>query len=204
MRCFRCFSSVSPGPRWRRRRGTDPPDTNALGNAIADAILASTDADFALHNFLGQRGDILRGEINDTILGRVLPFRTNRILVVRMSGARLAQVIGFAEAAGRAWCIAGGRATLQPPAPGDAWAPAEVVDARGNPLEPEQAYRVAFSPYLYDLAAYYGPLDGEIVAIGDTVHNVVRRYLEEAGELHPDRAPRIIRPPGTTRDTPFR
>ena len=65
-----------------------PHDDSPLGSAIANAILASSEAEVAIQNRGGVRSDLPRGTINHRQLYTVLPF-ANRITILEMSASDL-------------------------------------------------------------------------------------------------------------------
>jgi 2',3'-cyclic-nucleotide 2'-phosphodiesterase (5'-nucleotidase family) len=117
-----------------------------MGNAVCDAMLEETGADFAFSNLGGIRDDFGPGPITPRDVFRVLPF-DNKLVVVRMSGELLREVLETRVAGTHGGLyVAGGRIVYNPTRPDfDRLVSFSVGNA---PWDPGRTYRVVTSDFL--------------------------------------------------------
>ena len=135
-----------------RRSSVRTRETN-LGNLIAEAMRSRVDADVAIANGGGIRGDRTYDAGSTLTRGDVLaelPFR-NRLVLLELSGADLLEAIEngvsrVEDRAGRFPQVAGMRFAFDPAAPSGQRVSQITVD--GAPLDPSRVYRVATNDYL--------------------------------------------------------
>jgi 2',3'-cyclic-nucleotide 2'-phosphodiesterase (5'-nucleotidase family) len=135
------------------RRGAMRSAENALGNLIADAIRTAVDADVALTNSGGIRGDRTY-EPGHSLTRRdiltELPFG-NRTVKLEISGAQVRQMLEHGFSVGDT----GGGRFPQVSGISVVWNPKAAVGARvveikvgGQPLDPAQRYTIATNDFL--------------------------------------------------------
>ena len=162
----------------------------ALGDLVADALRASTQADAAIVNGGGLRGDRLYPA--GTVLTRrdiltELPFGNTTVLVA-ITGADIRSALEngvshFGHDAGRFPQVSGLTFVFDPKAP----VGQRVVEARvgGEPLDAHKVYRVASNDFLLKGGDGYTSLSQGTVLIGGTdgklVANEVMAYIRRSG-----------------------
>jgi 2',3'-cyclic-nucleotide 2'-phosphodiesterase (5'-nucleotidase family) len=117
-----------------------------MGNAVCDAMLEETGAEFAFSNLGGIRDDFGPGGITPRHVFRVLPF-DNKMVVFRMPGTLLREVLETRVSGTHGGLyVAGGRVVYNPTRPDFD----RVVSLRigGEPWDPARTYRVVTSDFL--------------------------------------------------------
>jgi 2',3'-cyclic-nucleotide 2'-phosphodiesterase (5'-nucleotidase family) len=124
-----------------RSQGESP-----MNNLICDAMIDATGADFSFTNFGGVRSDLQIGPITPRDLFKVLPFG-NSIVVLKMSGKMLHELFESKLTGNRSGlAIGGGKVIYDRSRPdGDKIINFEI---NGEPLNPDQDYKVAMTDYL--------------------------------------------------------
>jgi 5'-nucleotidase / UDP-sugar diphosphatase len=184
------------------RRGTVRTAESNFGNLITDAMRASVDADVALMNAGGIRGD--RTYDPGTVLARKdilteLPFG-NVTVLIELSGADLLAALenGVSEVegdAGRFAQVSGMSYAYDPKRPPGS----RIVEVEigGDPLDVGRTYRVATNDYIYRGGDGYEALGrGEPVidpSGGALLANTVIDYIARQGEIAPTAEGRITR-----------
>ena len=119
---------------------------NAMGNAVCDAMLEETGADFAFTNLGGIRDEIVAGPVTPRDIFRVLPFG-NKMVVFEMSGELLRDVVETRVSANHHGLhIAGGRVVYNQTRPD--FDRVTSFEVGGKPWSPTATYRVATSDFL--------------------------------------------------------
>jgi 2',3'-cyclic-nucleotide 2'-phosphodiesterase (5'-nucleotidase family) len=119
---------------------------NAMGNAVCDAMLEETGADFSFTNLGGIRDEIQSGPITPRDVFRVLPFG-NKMVVFEMSGELLRNVIETRVSGNHHGLhIAGGRVVYNQTRPD--FDRITSFEVGGRPWSPGATYRVATSDFL--------------------------------------------------------
>jgi 2',3'-cyclic-nucleotide 2'-phosphodiesterase (5'-nucleotidase family) len=184
------------------RRGTVRTAESNFGNLITDAMRASVDADVALMNAGGIRGD--RTYDPGTVLARKdilteLPFG-NVTVLIELSGADLLAALenGVSQVeadAGRFAQVSGMSYAYDPTRPPGSRI--VEVEVGGDPLDTGRTYRVATNDYVYRGGDGYEALTrGEPVidaSGGALLANMVMEYIEQRGEIAPAVEGRITR-----------
>jgi 2',3'-cyclic-nucleotide 2'-phosphodiesterase (5'-nucleotidase family) len=159
-----------------------------LANLAADLLRrAAADADLAVVNLGGVRGDLARGPISACDLYRVFPY-DDRPQMVTVTGADLARLFEWLEAARLAGKGVSGLAlsgfSLEILANGTA----VLRDESGRALDPGRGYRVATSAYVLD-SGRYGPVLVEAAGESRTplsfpsVRDALASVIREMGEV---------------------
>ncbi len=168
------------------RRNVIRGEESAMGNLIADAIRAATDADVAIANGGGIRAD--RTYDAGTMLTRrdilsELPFG-NVTVLTEIPGSQLLAAIEngvsqVEEGAGRFPQVSGMTVVYDPTAP--AGSRVAEITVGGAPLDPDKLYRVAANDYILGGGDGYGALGGGNVLInkgnGNLMANDVMDYV---------------------------
>jgi 5'-nucleotidase / UDP-sugar diphosphatase len=184
------------------RRGTVRTAESNFGNLITDAMRASVDADVALMNAGGIRGD--RTYDPGTVLTRKdvlteLPFG-NVTVLIRLSGADLLAALenGVSQIeadAGRFAQVSGMSYAYDPKRPPGS----RIVEVEigGDPLESGRIYQVATNDYIYRGGDGYEALGrGETLidpSAATLLANMVMDYIGQRGEIAPRVESRITR-----------
>lgn len=117
-----------------------------LGNAVCDAMLQETGADFAFTNLGGVREDLGPGDITPRDVFQVLPFG-NKMIVVEMSGRLLRQVVEKRIENERSGLyLSGGRVVYNKTR--ENFDRVVSFDIGGEMWDPDATYQVATSDYL--------------------------------------------------------
>ena len=184
------------------RRGTVRTSESNFGNLITDAMRASVDADLALMNAGGIRGD--RTYDPGTVLARKdilteLPFG-NVTVLIELSGADLLAALenGVSQVeddAGRFAQVSGMSYAYDPTRP--AGSRVVEVEIGGDPLDTGRAYQVATNDYIYGGGDGYEALArGEPLidpSGGTLLASIVMDYIAKQGEIAPAVEGRITR-----------
>jgi 5'-nucleotidase / UDP-sugar diphosphatase len=184
------------------RRSTVRTAESNFGNLITDAMRTSVDADVALMNAGGIRGDRTYGP--GTVLMRKdilteLPFG-NVTVLIELSGADLLAALenGVAEIeadAGRFAQVSGMSYAFDPKRPPGSRI--VEVEVGGDPLDAGRTYRVAANDYMFRGGDGYEALGrGEPVidaSGGALLANMVMDYITKQGEIAPRIEGRITR-----------
>lgn len=121
-------------------------DSSALGNLVADALLADGHADLAFHNRGGTRASLPGGPVTFGALYKAFPF-DNRLVTMNLSGAQILEVVAKSLSGPRLE-ISGATVEYNPKNP-----PASRllgVRLGSQPLDPARVYRVALHDFLAD------------------------------------------------------
>ncbi|MFN8176969.1 MAG: bifunctional UDP-sugar hydrolase/5'-nucleotidase [bacterium] len=117
-----------------------------MGNAVCDAMLEETGADFAFSNLGGIRDDFGPGSISPRDVFKVLPF-DNKLVVVQMSGTLLRDVIETRVSGTHGGLyIAGGRVKYNATRPD--FDRVVSFSVGGGTWDPGRTYRVVTSDFL--------------------------------------------------------
>lgn len=117
-----------------------------MGNAVCDALLEETGADFAFSNLGGIRDDFGPGPVTPRDVFRVLPF-DNKLVVTQMSGTLLREVIETRVAGSHGGLyIAGGKVVYNPTRPD--FDRVVSFSIGGSTWDPARTYRVVTSDFL--------------------------------------------------------
>jgi 5'-nucleotidase / UDP-sugar diphosphatase len=165
----------------------------AIGDLIADAIRASTDAQAAIIN-----GGTIRGDTQYPVGTKLtrrdilseLPFGNTTVLVA-LSGAEIKAALenGFSQLenrAGRFPQVSGLTIEVDERAPRGSRV--VKVDVDGEPLDPDKTYRVASNDFMLAGGDGYTALETGKILIGPTdgrrVSNVVMAYIRQLGTVN--------------------
>lgn len=163
-----------------------------IGNLMADAIRAATQADIAITNGGSMRGNRLY-PAGHTITRRdiltELPFG-NRTVMVEITGAAIREAIengvsDLDDRGGRFPHVSGLRVRVKGNAP--AGSRVIAIEHDGKPLDPERRYKVASNDFLLAGGDGYTALGSGRVLIGKTdgklLANVVMSYVRARGGI---------------------
>lgn len=184
------------------RRPTVRGEEAAIGNLIADAIRASVDADLAITNGGGIRGNkeypagtrLTRRDIQTE-----LPFG-NRTVKLELTGAVVRQALehGFSmveEGAGRFPQVSGMAVVWDMARPAGSRVVSVEID--GRPLDPARTYTLATNDFMARGGDGYGMLaEGRSLIDANAAQfmaSQVMDYVDAAGEVAPEPAGRIVR-----------
>jgi 2',3'-cyclic-nucleotide 2'-phosphodiesterase/3'-nucleotidase len=132
-------------------RGSD--GESPLGDFVTDAMRKAVPADIALQNSGGLRADLPAGAVTRGRLYEVMPF-DNTIVEMVLSGRQVKQVLEEGLAQDLVTQVSGLRYRMDMTrAPGGRVA--ELLDERGQPLEPERDYRVICNNFMAGGGDYY-------------------------------------------------
>jgi 2',3'-cyclic-nucleotide 2'-phosphodiesterase (5'-nucleotidase family) len=166
-----------------------------MGNAVCDAMLEETDADFAFTNLGGIRDELGPGEITPRDVFQVLPFG-NTMIVAEMSGALLRQVIEKRISADHhGLYVAGGRVVYNKTRPDFD----RVVDLEvgGEPWHPDSTYRVVTSDFLMQgnvgLDMLPGIPDSRTTYTGKTMREALENWVKRHSPVTPRTDGRWVR-----------
>ncbi|HMB68002.1 MAG TPA: bifunctional UDP-sugar hydrolase/5'-nucleotidase [bacterium] len=121
------------------------PDT-PLGNAVCEAMLEETGADFAFTNLGGLRADLLAGPVTRRDVFQVLPFG-NKMVVMDVSGQLVREIVETRIAQGRHGLhVAGGRVVWNGTRPDFDRITSFTIG--GEPWDPAADYRIVTSDFL--------------------------------------------------------
>jgi 5'-nucleotidase len=173
---------------------------STLGDLVADAQRAATDADIALMNPGGLRSDLRAGAITWGDILTLHPF-ANRLMTLDMTGAQLLAVLEQqwpveSNALPRILKTSGLYYSWDPAAPAGARIVA-ACDAAHQPVDAARHYRVTVNDFLanggddFTLLRQFGP--GES---GPLDRDALEQYLRTAAVAAPAPAPRIVRTDG--------
>ena len=117
-----------------------------MGNAVCDAMLEETGAEFAFQNLGGIRDELPAGTITPRDVFQVLPFG-NKLMVFQMSGVLLKEVVETRISENHSGLhIAGGRVVFNKTRENyDRLVSFEVA---GEPWDPDRTYRVVTTDFL--------------------------------------------------------
>jgi 5'-nucleotidase/UDP-sugar diphosphatase len=124
-----------------------------LGNLLMDAIRSTYKVDIALQNALGVRAPIAAGKVTYGDVYKALPF-DNTVVLVRMTGAQIAQLLKDSDAESRLLYVSGLRFVK------DASRPAGERITVVSDLDPQRTYSVAVNDYMAQGGAGMGSLRG--------------------------------------------
>ena len=118
----------------------------ALGDLIADSVLAATGADMAFMNSFGIRGQILKGDVTLRDIYTVMPF-DNTLYTMTLTGEQIRRIVeqGLTLANGILQ-VSGLRVEYSPSAPPGARVRSLACGGRG--LDPRGSYKVATNSFL--------------------------------------------------------
>jgi len=128
------------------RLGREGEGETAMGNAVCDAMLEETGADFAFTNLGGIRDEIRAGPVTPRDVFQVLPFG-NKMIVFRMSGDLLREIIETRVSANHGGLyIAGGKVVYNKTRPD--FDRVTHLEVGGKVWDPNAEYRVVTSDFL--------------------------------------------------------
>lgn len=117
-----------------------------LGNAVCDAMLEETGADFAFTNLGGLRDDIQAGPVTHRDIFQVLPFG-NKMVLMDVSGALLREIVETRISGGHGGLhTAGGRIVFNATRPD--FDRVTSFEVGGEPWDPAATYRIVTSDFL--------------------------------------------------------
>ena len=184
------------------RVGATPESTSAAGNAVADAVRATSGAEVAFHNRGALRVQLPKGPVTKRDLWTLMPF-DNTIAVLPMTGARLKEVLTYGLGRERASPIevSGLRATGRRVGEGASsrveWT---AVEVGGEPVDDARTYRVAVNSFLAGGGDGYGAFASpEAKDTGVPLRDAIREYFARAPTYRPDPASRIVLEPAQAR-----
>jgi 2',3'-cyclic-nucleotide 2'-phosphodiesterase (5'-nucleotidase family) len=166
-----------------------------LGNLVADALAAVTEADIAFQNGGGIRASIQPGPITLKDIYTILPF-DNRVVVIEATGEIIWQALengvsAYPGAAGQFLQVSGLKYTFDAAQPAGSRIVSVTVDDK--PIELDKVYRVVANDFLTGGGDYYTMLvDCKIVA--DTklwLRDAFTEYLRTVGTVAPELEGRI-------------
>lgn len=183
------------------RRETVRTRESNLGNFVADAMRAETDADLALMNGGGIRSDILYepGELTKRTVVDVLPF-PNDVVMLEVTGETLRAALEngvsqLADRSGRFPQVSGFSYAFDPDAPvGER---VTEVCIRGEPVDPAATYALATNDFVAGGGDGYEMLADATVLldsdVGPLLSNLVTETIRAESPIAPEVEGRITR-----------
>jgi 2',3'-cyclic-nucleotide 2'-phosphodiesterase (5'-nucleotidase family) len=168
---------------------------SAMGNAVCDAMLEETGADFAFSNLGGVRDELGPGPITPRDVFRVLPFG-NKLIVFRMSGKLLREVIETRVSDNHnGLYIAGGKVVHNQTRPN--FDRVTHLEIRGKVWDPDAVYRVVTSDFLAqgnsDLKMLPGVPEEDKTYTGKTMREAMEAWIGRHSPVSPNVDGRWIR-----------
>lgn len=173
----------------------------AIGNLFADAMMAGVNADIAIMNGGGIRGNrtyAAGSQLTRRDILTELPFG-NKLLLVELSGADLLEVLenGLKYAGkpnGRFLHVAGATISARiNKLPGKR---ITLIDIGNEPLDPQKLYKVAVNDFMAAGKEGYGKLKNAKRLIGPTdaplITNVIMSYIRKQKKVSPRVEGRIV------------
>lgn len=158
-----------------------------MGNAVCDAMLEESGADFAFTNLGGIREEFGPGPITPRDAFQVLPFG-NKMVVFDMSGTLLRQVIEARVSADHhGLYIAGGTVVYNKTRPD--WDRVTRLEIGGQPWSPDARYKVVTSDFLAqgnaDLSMLPDVPAEQITYTGKTMRESLENWIKRHSPLTP-------------------
>ena len=164
------------------RRGTGVSPESPMGDAVCDAMLEETDADFSFTNLGGIRDEFGPGSITPRDCFQVLPFG-NKMVLFKMSGTLLREVVEMRISGGHhGLYIGGGRLVYDMTRPD--FDRVTSFEVGGKPWDPDAVYRVVTSDFLAQGNANLSMLPGVPEALRSYTGKTMRQALENWIQLH--------------------
>ncbi len=166
-----------------------------MGNAVCDAMLEETEADFSFTNLGGIRDEFGPGPVTPRDVFQVLPFG-NKMIVFRMTGAMLLNVIEtrVSENHGGLY-IAGGEVVYNKTR--DDFDRVTHLTVGGEPWSPDAEYRVVTSDFLAkgnaDLTMLPGVPEERKTYTGKTMREAMQNWIRRHSPVDPKTDGRWIR-----------
>ncbi|MDT0161564.1 bifunctional 2',3'-cyclic-nucleotide 2'-phosphodiesterase/3'-nucleotidase [Bacillus sp. AG4(2022)] len=127
---------------------------NGLGNLIADGMIASMDADFALMNGGGVRANLPAGDVTFGSLFAIQPFG-NVLNKVKLSGADLETILNKQiTEKGLDFHIAGFKYTYSWDSAAKKGKVVDILNEDGTPIDKNKEYTVVMNNYMYGNLSY--------------------------------------------------
>ncbi len=166
------------------RLSRDSKSSSRLGNLITDAMRRAVGADVAFQNSYGIRSEIPAGKITVRHLYQVLPFG-NELVTMQLKGKKIRSIIEQGATLDKGLIqVSGARARINfnnPPG-----RRVTGVKLGGQPLEPEQSYKVVTNSFLAEGGDGFKDLAGgkkRFTHTGLTIRKALREYLEKNSPL---------------------
>jgi 5'-nucleotidase len=175
------------------RRGPE----STIGNMIADAIREASGADIAMQNFGGMRANLVHGEVTRGAVYAIMPF-DNTIVTVDLTGEEVKIALDEAMRRGRVTQVSGLRYTFDADQP-EMQRIQDVLDATGNPLDPQKTYTVACNNFMatggddYDTLSHGANKTDSQVLLRGAIEDYIRKRSANGGALDVSRDGRIQR-----------
>jgi 2',3'-cyclic-nucleotide 2'-phosphodiesterase (5'-nucleotidase family) len=147
-----------------------------IGNMIADAMLAESGCDLALHNSGGIQNNIQAGDFTLGDLFSMMPF-DNQLVQMELTGQELADILALSASLQRGLLqIAGGSYSFVNNS-GNDYAVKSILIG-GQPLEPQRSYSVCTNSFLAEGGDNFsGFASGRKLQFGRQQRDVVREYI---------------------------
>lgn len=166
-----------------------PEEVNMAADFVAKegARLAGRKVDMAIMNRGGLRRDIPRGNVTRGLVMELMPF-DNRIVVMEISGADLAEAFEVMARQGGNGISDEARATFDP----DRRTVTEVT-VGGEPIDPQRIYTLSTIDYLANGGDYMTPLTrGKVIATDPRIaYDAMADYLTRVKRITPDKTVRM-------------
>ncbi|MGQ0722534.1 MAG: bifunctional metallophosphatase/5'-nucleotidase [Candidatus Eiseniibacteriota bacterium] len=176
-----------------------------MGNAVCDAMVEESGADFAFTNLGGIRAELAAGPVTPRDVFEVLPFG-NKLVVIEIPGTVLREIIEARIAETRHGLhIGGGRVVFNMTRPD--WDRVTRLEVGGKPWDPNATYRVATSDFLMqgnsDLTMLPGLPEDSKVYTGKTVLQALENWIARHSPVSPTIDGRWVRDDAAAPDPAF-
>lgn len=176
-----------------------------MGNAVCDAMLEETGADFSFSNLGGIRDDFGPGPITPRDVFKVLPF-DNKLVVVQVSGTLLREVIETRVSGSHGGLyVAGGKIVYNPTRADFDRVVSFAVG--GAPWDPARTYRVVTSDFLMqgnnDLKMLPGIPEEKKTYTGKTMREAFEAWIARHSPVEPKVDGRWVRDDAAAPDPDF-
>lgn len=187
------------------RLGREGSGETPMGNAVCEAMLEETGADFSFTNLGGIRDEIIAGPITPRDVFRVLPF-PNTLVLFRMSGEELLQVIETRISADhQGLYLAGGRVSFNRTRPD--FDRVVRFEVGGSPWDPTATYRVCTTDFLAqgnnDLKLLTEIPEDRKTYTGKTMRQAMENWIRRHSPLSPVLDGRWVRDDTASRSPEF-
>ncbi|MEZ5064814.1 MAG: bifunctional UDP-sugar hydrolase/5'-nucleotidase [bacterium] len=158
-----------------------------MGNAVCDAMLEETGADFAFTNLGGIRDELGGGQITPRDVFRVLPFG-NTMVVATIPGTLLREILEVRVSGDHhGLYIAGGRVVINKTRPD--FDRVVALEVGGKPWDPNASYRIVTSDFLMqgnvDLTMLPEVSDNQKTYTGKTMREALEAWIGRHSPVTP-------------------
>lgn len=177
---------------------TDGELNTALGNMMADAVMelsnpvfnkrTGNNIDVVLLNYGGIRSSVKKGDITTRSAYQLMPFE-NEVIVAKLSGAQMREMVRYLIDAGVAHPVSGIQLEIGPDNS------LQQVLIQGQPLQDDKDYFVATNDYLYQGGDNMNFFAGskEVTSLDYKIRNLLIDYFTAEDTIAPVQDQRFIK-----------